>query len=120
MKLSQHERQILEEIKRGMRAEDPEFFASMTDARSRRGASVWGSLIFLAGLVALLAGAVLAHAMPGWGVAVSLIGFLAMFRGLWLLCFADRPLHRQGRNSALRRRVARLRDSMNDPPGMSP
>ncbi|HEY5881090.1 MAG TPA: DUF3040 domain-containing protein [Nakamurella sp.] len=122
MKLSQHEQQILEEIQQGVRAEDPEFFASMAGSPSRRGRSVRGSVIFLSGLVAFMIGAVLAQAAPGWGVAVSLAGFLTMFWGVWLLCSGDRAIRRQGRDAALRRRVVRFWDSMQDPPppGMSP
>ena len=81
MKLSQHEQQILDEIEQGVQAEDPEFFASMTGSQSRRGGSVRGSVTFLSGLVAFMVGAVLAQAAPGWGVVVSLAGFLAMFWG---------------------------------------
>ena len=61
----------------------------------RRGGSVRGSVIFLSGLVAFMVGAVLAQAAPGWGVVVSLAGFLAMFWGVWLLCSGDRPFRQQ-------------------------
>ena len=81
MKLSQHEQQILDEIEQGVRAEDPEFFANMTGSQCRRGGVVRGSVTFLSGLVAFMVGAVLAQAAPGWGVVVSLVGFLAMFWG---------------------------------------
>jgi len=121
MKLSQHEQQILTEIEQGVRAEDPEFFANMTGSQCRRGGVGRGSVTFLSGLVAFMAGAVLAQAAPGWGVIVSLIGFLVMFLGLWLLCPGDRafPQHRQ--ESAPRQRLGRLWNSMSDPPPpMSP
>ena len=120
MKLSEHEQQVLDEIQQGVQAEDPKFFASMTGSQSRRGGSVGGSVTFLSGLVAFMGGAVLAQAAPGWGVAASLIGFLAMFLGVWLLCSGDRAQHDQ--ESAVRQRLGRLWDSMKDPPppGMSP
>ena len=122
MNLSHHEQQVLNEIQQGVRAEDPEFFASMAGSPSRRGRSVRGSVIFLSGLVAFMVGAVLAQAAPGWGVAVSLAGFLAMFWGVWLLCSGDRALRRRGPDAVLRQRVVRFWDSLQDPPppGMSP
>ena len=105
MNLSHHEQQILDEIEQAVQAEDPEFFANMTGSQCRRRRSVRGSVTFLPGLVAFMAGAVLAQAAPGWGVIVSLIGFLVMFLGLWLLCSGDRafPQHRQ--ESAARARA---------------
>ena len=46
MNLSHHEQQILDEIEQGLEAEDPKFFASMTDPQNHRGglvrAMVWG------------------------------------------------------------------------------
>jgi hypothetical protein len=122
MKLSEHEQQVLDEIQQGVRAEDPEFFASMTGSQSRRGGSVLGSVIFVSGLVAFMGGAVLAQAAPGWGVAASLVGFLAMFLGVWLLCSGDRAFPQHDQESAVRQRLGRLWDSMQDPPppGMSP
>ena len=108
MKLSQHEQQILDEIEQGVQAEDPEFFASMTGSQSRRGGVVRGSVTFLSGLVAFMVGAVLAQAAPGWGVVVSLVGFLAMFWGVWLLCPGDRafPQHWAGKRAASAARPA--------------
>jgi hypothetical protein len=122
MKLSEHEQQVLDEIQQGVQAEDPEFFASMTGSQSRRGGSVGGSVSFLSGLVAFMGGAVLAQAAPGWGVAASLIGFLAMFLGVWLLCSGDRAFPQHDQESAVRQRLGRLWDSMKEPPppGMSP
>lgn len=122
MKLSQHEQQILDEIEQGVQVEDPEFFASMTGSQSRRGGSVWGSVTFLSGLVAFMGGAVLAQATPGWGVSFSLVGFLAMVLGVWLLCSGDRAFPQHGPEGGPRRRLGRLWDSMKDPPppGMSP
>ena len=122
MKLSQHEQQILTEIEQGVRAEDPEFFANMTGPQSGRGGSVRGAVTFVSGLVAFMVGAVLAQAAPGWGVVVSLVGFPAMFWGVWQLFPGARafPQHRQAGRQ--RRRSGRLWDSMKDPPppGMSP
>ena len=122
MNLSPHELQILDEIERGVQAEDPEFFASMTGSQSRRGGSVWGSVTFLSGLVAFMVGAVLAQAAPGWGVVVSLVGFLTMFWGLWLLFPGGRTSPQYARESGPPQRLGRLWDSMKDPPppGMSP
>ena len=122
MKLSQHEQQILDEIKQAVQAEDPEFFASMTGSRSRRVGVVRGSVTFLSGLVAFMVGAVLAQAAPGWGVVVSLAGFLVMFWGVWLLFPGDRTSPKYARESGPRQRLGRLWDSMKDPPpqGMSP
>ena len=122
MNLSPHEQQILDEIEEAVRAEDPEFFANMTGPQSGRGGSVRGAVTFVSGLVAFMVGAVLAQAAPGWGVVVSLIGFLAMFLGVWLLCPGDQAFPQNGQESAPRQRLGRLWDSMKDPPppGMSP
>ena len=122
MKLSQHEQQILDEIEQAVQAQDPEFFASMTGSQSRRVGVVRGSVTFLSGLVAFMVGAVLAQAAPGWGVVVSLAGFLVMFWGVWLLFPGDRTSPQSARESGPRQRLGRLWDSMKDPPppGMSP
>ena len=79
MRLSPHEQQILDEIQRCVQAEDPTFFASMAGSQVRRRRSVWGSVTFLLGLAAFLFGAVMAQALPGVGVGVSVAGFLAIF-----------------------------------------
>lgn len=92
MNLSHHEQQILDEIAQAVRAEDPEFFASITGSERRRVGVVRGSLTLLSGLVAFMVGAVLAQAAPGWGVVVSLVGFLIMFSGAWLLTQVAGPL----------------------------
>jgi hypothetical protein len=121
MKLSQHEQQVLDEIEQGLEAEDPEFFASMTGPPNHRVGLVRGSVTFLSGLVAFMGGAVLAQAAPGWGVAVSLVGFLALVWGVWLLFPGDRAFPPPGRDSALGQRLGRLWNSMKDPPpGVSP
>jgi len=122
MNLSHHEQQILDEIEQGLEAEDPKFFASMTDPQNHRGGWLRGSVAFLAGLIAFMVGAVLAQAAPGSGVGVSLAGFLAMVWGVWLLCPSDRAFPSPGRKSAQGQRLGRLLDSMKDPPppGMSP
>ena len=122
MKLSRHEQQVLNEIERGVQAEDPEFFAKMKGSQRSRGGSVRGSVTFVSGLVAFMIGTVLAQAAPGWGVVISLIGFLAMFWGVWLLCPGDQAFPQNGQESAPHPRLARLWDSMKDPPppGMSP
>lgn len=122
MKLSEYEQQILDEIQQGVRIQDPEFFASMAGSQSRRGGTVWGSATLLAGLVMFMAGAVLAQTSSVQGVAVSLIGFLAMFWGVWLLCSGDRASRLHGQDSAVQRRAVQFWESMKDPPppGMSP
>lgn len=122
MKLSHHEQRILDEIQQRVQADDPEFFASMTGSRRRRGRSGWGAVISISGLVTFMTGAVLVQAAPGWGVLTSLVGFLAMCWGVRLLCSGARadPWHSSG--SPLRQRLGRLWESMQDPPptGMSP
>ena len=122
MKLSRHEQQILDEIQQGVHTEDPEFFANMTGSQSQRVGVVRGSVALLCGLVAFMLGAVLAQAAPGWGVVVSLVGFLTMFWGVWLLFPGARTSPQYARESGPRQRLGRLWDSMKDPPppGMSP
>ena len=119
MKLSRHEQQILDEIQQGVHTEDPEFFATMTGSQSQRVGVVRGSVTFLCGLVAFMLGAVLAQAAPGWGVVVSLVGFPAMFWGVWLLSPGDRGFAQHRKASW--QRLGRLGDSVQDgpPPGMS-
>lgn len=122
MKLSEHEQQMLDEIQQGVLAEDPEFYASMAGSPSHRGRSVRGGVTFLFGLVAFMVSAILAQASPGWGVIVSLVGFLTMFWGMAVLCSGHRAFPQHEQESALQHRVGGLWDSMKDPPpqGMSP
>ena len=79
-------------------------------------------MTFLAGLVAFMVGAVLAQAAPGWGVVVSLVGFLAMFWGVSQPFPGDRASPQYARESGPRQRLGRLWGSMKDPPppGMPP
>lgn len=118
-KLSQHEQQILEEIGRGVQAEDPELFASMAGPRSRRWESVWGAVMLVIGLATFISAAIIAQVTPEVGFLLSLAAFMTIFWGLSLLidwAFKnDQP-------AVLQRRLVRLWDSMKDPPppGMSP
>ena len=116
MRLSPHEQQILDEIQRCVQAEDPTFFASMAGSQVRR-RSVWGSVTFLLGLAAFLFGAVMAQALPGVGVGVSVAGFLAMFCGIWLLCSGDRAFHpHEQHGAAVWRRFVEFWADMDGPP----
>ena len=119
MKLSEHERRVLEEIEQGVQSEDPEFFATMTGSQCRRAGTVRGFVTFVSGLVAFMVAAVIAQVVPAVGVVVSLAAFMSMCWGLSLLshsAFSERN------QQAVRRRAVRLWDSMKDPPppGMSP
>ncbi len=84
MKLSQHEQQVLVEIQQGVRAQDPEFFASMAGFQSRRGGSVWGSVMLTIGLAAFVFAAIVAQVMPDVGFFVSLAALMTIFWGLSL------------------------------------
>lgn len=120
MKLTHHEQQLLDEIEQGVQAQDPDFFASMAGAQSRRGGSAWGSAMLAIGLVAFVFAAIIAQVMPEVGFAISVGAFMIMFWGLSLL--SHWAFDEQDQCAVRRRRVGRLWDSLPDPPppGASP
>ncbi|MDO5731257.1 DUF3040 domain-containing protein [Corynebacterium sphenisci] len=100
MALSEQEQRMLDEIESALYAEDPKFTSTMTghalggrSAGGPRGVTIQAVAIAVLGLVLLLGGVALAQ-MSLWFIALSVIGFIAMFAaGVWSLGAApgDRP-----------------------------
>ena len=88
MPLSEHEQRLLDQIERALYAEDPKFASTVRGGRLRkptRRRRLQGVALFLLGLVMLIAGIA---AQSLWVVGlpvVSVVGFLAMLGGAWLV-----------------------------------
>ena len=78
MALSEYERRKLDEIERALRRADPGFAGALNFAALRRHRRVVAAVVFAIGLLVLVGGAVLAQGPPLVGVAVSVLGFVAM------------------------------------------
>ena len=81
MALSEYEQRKLDEIERSLHSDDPALSTILDSGVIRRRRRVVAVLIFVGGLVALVAGAVAAQSLPIIGVVVSVLGFVAMFGG---------------------------------------
>ena len=97
MALSEYEQRKLDEIERSLHGDDPAL-ATMLDRgtvrRRRRSVSV---LVLVAGLVGLMGGVVTALSLPLLGVGISVVGFVAMGVGTWLLVAGrSGPVHSAG------------------------
>ncbi len=92
MPLSEHEQRLLDQIERGLYAEDPKFASNVRGGRLHRPSRrrrVQGIVVFVLGLAMLGAGVI----VPPLGVAgilISVAGFLVMFGGAVLFWFAVR------------------------------
>ena len=78
MPLSDDEQRRLDEIEHALRTEDPTFAASIAMDRFRHRRVRWLIAIFVLGVVALLVGLVVTTGSLVVGLAISVIGFLAM------------------------------------------
>ena len=79
MALSNDEQHTLDEIERALRDEDPVFVHTVDFDRLRLRRVMTGALVFLLGMVVLVAGEVAAQAQLAVGVCVGLAGFVTMF-----------------------------------------
>lgn len=84
MALSEYEQRKLDEMERSLHSDDPALSTILDSGVIRRHRRVGAVLIFVGGLVALVAGAVAAQGLPIIGVVVSVLGFVAMFGGAGL------------------------------------
>ncbi|MBV7296231.1 DUF3040 domain-containing protein [Corynebacterium sp. TAE3-ERU12] len=92
MALSEQEQRMLDEIESALHAEDPKFSSTMSssifDERSgvaTRGLNIQSLAIGVLGLALLLGGVALAQ-VNLWFLALSVVGFLAMFgAGVWAM-----------------------------------
>lgn len=98
MALSEQEQRMLDEIESALYAEDPKFTSTMTghafggrSAGAPRGVTIQAVAIAVLGLVLLLGGVALAQ-MSLWFIALSVVGFIAMFAaGVWSLGAGPAP-----------------------------
>lgn len=84
MPLSEYEQRMLEQMERQLRSDDPKFADTLGSRRSAGSTVLLGALILIAGVGLLIAGVV--TQMPWLGV----LGFVAMFAGVWLAVSAPR------------------------------
>ncbi len=84
MPLSEYEQRMLEQMERQLRSDDPKFVESLGSRRAAGTALIGGAVLLLGG-IGLLLGGVVAQ-IPWLGV----VGFVAMFGGVWLVVSAPR------------------------------
>jgi hypothetical protein len=84
MPLSEYEQRMLEQMERQLRTDDPKLADTLGSRRAARSRVLLGSLLLLAGVGMLVAG--VATQLPWLGV----LGFVAMFAGVWLAVSAPR------------------------------
>ncbi|AZI57659.1 DUF3040 domain-containing protein [Nakamurella antarctica] len=89
MPLSEHEQRMLDEIERALYEDDPKFANSVDEKRIRRRRPVIALIAFILGLVCLGAGVILAQGAPGFGIPLSVVGFLVMVGAVGLLVFGQ-------------------------------
>ncbi|MFY9807868.1 MAG: DUF3040 domain-containing protein [Pseudonocardiaceae bacterium] len=99
MPLSEHEQRLLDQIERALYAEDPKFASNVRGARMRslsHRRRIQGIVLFVVGLLLLVAGVVLPFRPVGIPV-ISVLGFLVMFAGAVVAIFSRRiPGERRG------------------------
>ena len=92
MPLSEHEQRLLDQIERGLYAEDPKFASNVRGGRLHRPSRrrrIQGATVFVLGLVIMGAGLAVPF-RPGAIPVVPVVGFLVMFGGAVLFWFAIR------------------------------
>jgi hypothetical protein len=92
MPLSEHEQRLLDQIERALYAEDPKFASNVRGARMRslsHRRRIQGIVLFVVGLLLLVAGVVLPFRPVGIPV-ISVVGFLVMFAGAVVAIFSRR------------------------------
>ena len=90
MALSEYEQRRLDDIERALHREDPHFAGAINIGAMRRHRRFVAAAVVVVGLLALVGGAVLAQRLPVVGVPVSVLGFVAMVAGAWLV-LSGRP-----------------------------
>ena len=88
MPLSEHEQRLLDQIERALYAEDPKFVSTVRGGRLRkptRRRRLQGVALFLLGLVMLVVGLAVQSLWVVGLPVVSVVGFLAMLGGAWLV-----------------------------------
>ncbi|WP_147919379.1 DUF3040 domain-containing protein [Ruania zhangjianzhongii] len=86
MPLSEYEQRVLEQMEQQLRSDDPKLADTISGASVRRPRNVvLGTLLGLAGIGLLVAGAATSY------VVLGIVGFLAMFAGVMLAI--SRPKH---------------------------
>lgn len=106
MALSEGEQRRLDEIERALRSEDPNFAATITISRIRRHRAVLAGVVFIVGMLALVAGLVTTDAALWAGIVIVVLGIAAMVAGA-LMYFRPRRfrmLRSVSRRSGSRRR----------------
>ena len=84
MPLSEHEQRLLEQIERALYQEDPKFASSVSGNRMSKPARrrrIQGAVLFVLGLVLLVAGIPFQALYLGGIPVLSVVGFLAMLGG---------------------------------------
>lgn len=94
MPLSEYEQRMLEQMERQLRSDDPKFADTLGTRRGAGSTVLLGSLILIAGVGMLVAGVV--TQLPWLGV----LGFVAMFAGVWLAVSAPRRRGKPGAAAA--------------------
>ncbi|MEQ3552250.1 DUF3040 domain-containing protein [Pseudonocardia nematodicida] len=87
MPLSEHEQRLLEQIERALYQEDPKFASSVSGGRMSKPARrrrIQGAVLFVVGLVLLVAGIPATALYVGPIPVLSVVGFLAMLVGALL------------------------------------
>lgn len=87
MPLSEHEQRLLEQIERALYQEDPKFASSVSGSRTSKPARrrrIQGAVLFVLGLVLLVAGIPFQGLYLGDIPVLSVVGFLAMLGGALL------------------------------------
>ena len=87
MPLSEHEQRLLEQIERALYQEDPKFASSVSGSRRSKPARrrrIQGAVLFVVGLVLLVAGIPFRALWLGDLPILSIVGFLAMLGGALL------------------------------------
>ncbi|MFP5020562.1 DUF3040 domain-containing protein [Pseudonocardia phyllosphaerae] len=87
MPLSEHEQRLLDQIERALYQEDPKFASSVSGRRMSKPARrrrIQGAVLFVLGLVLLVAGIGLKALWVGDVPVLSIVGFLAMVGGALL------------------------------------
>jgi hypothetical protein len=85
MALSEYEQRKLDEIERSLHSDDPALATILDSGVVRRHRRSVAVVVLMGGLVGLMGGVVTALSLPLLGVVISVVGFVGMGAGAWLL-----------------------------------